>query len=167
MTDSSRFFQRVAVVTGGASGIGAAIAAQLIAEGASVVIADIDDSQFSRLLDAHGTVQLASMRCDVTNGAELDAVIKLAEDRFGGLDLMFNNAGMGVVPARVTEADPAVWHRVMAVNLDSVFYGCRSAIPALRRRGGGAIVNTASICGLGDASSLRARPSRSDGGCDG
>ena len=149
MKSVQRFSGRVAVVTGGASGIGAAIVTQLLAEGASVVIGDIDPARAAELIGQNGAERLAFQRCDVKAGTDLEALIKLAEEKFGGLDLMFNNAGTGVVPARVTEADPADWHRVMAVNVDSVFYGCRHAVPALRRRGGGAIVNTASICGLG------------------
>jgi meso-butanediol dehydrogenase / (S,S)-butanediol dehydrogenase / diacetyl reductase len=142
-----RFDGKVAAVTGGAAGIGAAIAAQLIAEGASVVIGDIDAGGAAVAAALDGT-RAVFIRCDVTIAEDLQALVHAAEIRFGGLDLMFNNAGIGHLPARAPDLDPATWHKVTAVDLDSVYYGCRAAVPALRRRGGGAIVNTASISGL-------------------
>jgi meso-butanediol dehydrogenase/(S,S)-butanediol dehydrogenase/diacetyl reductase len=142
-----RFEHKVAAVTGGAAGIGAAIAAQLIAEGGCVVIGDIDVRGEAVAANLDGS-RAIFIRCDVTESRDLEALVQLAESRFGGLDLMFNNAGIGHLPTRAPDLDSATWHKVTAVDLDSVFYGCRAAIPALRRRGGGSIVNTASISGL-------------------
>lgn len=156
MSSQHRFKGKIAVVTGGVSGIGAAIALQLAKEGAAVVIGDLDEAKAAQFLGSVNGDGLVFQRCDVTRAADLTALVATAEERFGGLDLLFNNAGIGLVPARVSEADPDVWHRVIAVNLDSVFYGCRAAVPALRRRGGGAIVNTASISGLGGDYGLHA-----------
>jgi meso-butanediol dehydrogenase/(S,S)-butanediol dehydrogenase/diacetyl reductase len=147
MSGMRRFENKVAAVTGGAAGIGAAIAEQLVAEGACVVIGDID-IRGEAVAAALGKTRAIFVHCDVTQAADLETLVGLTESRFGGLDLMFNNAGIGHLPTRAPDLDPATWHRVTAVDLDSVFYGCRAAVPALRRRGGGAIVNTASISGL-------------------
>ena len=84
---------------------------------------------------------------DVSNLAEVEALMNAAVDRFGKLDVVFNNAGVGAY-GKTPDLDPAMWHQIIAIDLDSVFYGCRAAIPHLRRGGGGAIVNTASISGL-------------------
>jgi meso-butanediol dehydrogenase / (S,S)-butanediol dehydrogenase / diacetyl reductase len=83
----------------------------------------------------------------VTDADAVDALMQHAVDRHGRLDVVFNNAGIGVY-GKTPDIDPALWHHVIAVDLHSVFYGCRSAIPRMRAGGGGAIVNTASISGL-------------------
>ena len=142
-----RFENKVAAVTGGAAGIGAAIASQLVAEGACVIIGDID-ARGQALADALGGTRAIYLSCDVTAAGNLENLVRLAETTFGGLDLMFNNAGIGHFPTRSLDLDPETWRQVMSVDLDSVFYGCRAAVPAMRRRGGGSIVNTASISGL-------------------
>src|SRR6185295_3283040 len=84
---------------------------------------------------------------DVTDLAQVEALMQAAVDRYGRLDVVFNNAGVGAY-GRTPDLDPETWHHVLNVDLHAVFYGCRAAIPHLRRAGGGAIVNTASISGL-------------------
>jgi meso-butanediol dehydrogenase/(S,S)-butanediol dehydrogenase/diacetyl reductase len=84
---------------------------------------------------------------DVTKIEQVDKLVQTAVDRFGRLDVIFNNAGIGTY-AQTPDMDPAMWHLVIDVDLNSVFYGCRAAIPHFRKSGGGAIVNTASISGL-------------------
>src|SRR6185436_4239911 len=86
-------------------------------------------------------------RVDVTDAAAVEALMHAAVERFGRLDVVFNNAGIGVY-GKTPDLDPALWHHVINVDLHSVFYGCRAAIPIFRRGGGGTIINTASISGL-------------------
>lgn len=135
---------RVAVVTGAASGIGAATARRFHAEGAHLVLADLDEAGgggLARELDA------AFQRTDVADLAEVERLMNGAAERLGRIDVVFNNAGIGAY-GKTPDLDPETWHRVIAVDLHSIFYGCRAAIPHLRRSGGGVIVNTASISGL-------------------
>jgi meso-butanediol dehydrogenase/(S,S)-butanediol dehydrogenase/diacetyl reductase len=136
----------VGIVTGGASGIGAATVRRLVAEGARVVVSDLDEALGRALADECGD-RAAFERADVRESDDLESLCSAAVDRFGDLHVLVNNAGIGAY-GRAPDLDPAVWRNVVAVDLDSVFYGCRAAIPHMRRSGGGAIVNTASISGL-------------------
>ncbi len=145
-----RFDGQVAIVTGGASGIGAATLRRLADDGAAVVCADIDDERGQAVVaDIAARGATAWFRhCDVAVLAELEATVAETLGRFGGLDIMHNNAvwsGGGWI----ADLDPEVWQRSIQVMLTAVFYGCRAAIPALIARGGGAIVNTASIEAFG------------------
>ncbi|MBX3025063.1 SDR family oxidoreductase [bacterium] len=142
-----RLAGRVAIVTGGASGIGAATLRRLAADGAAVVCADINDDLGEQVVASIGA-RAAYRHCDVGEPADLAATVAFAEERFGGLDIIHNNAiwsGGGWVH----EIDVEIWRRSLQVMLDGVFYGCKAALPALLRRGGGAIVNTASIEAFG------------------
>jgi meso-butanediol dehydrogenase/(S,S)-butanediol dehydrogenase/diacetyl reductase len=142
-----RFEGRVAVVTGGASGIGAASVRLLAAEGALVVIADLNEGLGRAMVAELGEARALFHRCDVAVRAEVEALIEAAVGRFGRIDILFNNAGIGAF-AETPDLEPETWERVIAVDLNAVFYACRAAIPHMRRTGGGAIVNTASISGL-------------------
>ncbi len=138
---------KVAIVTGGASGIGAATLRRLAADGASVVCADINDEAGAQVVAEIGA-RAAYCHCDVGELPQVEAVVAFAVERFGGLDIMHNNAiwsGGGWVH----EIDPEIWQRSLQIMLTAVFYGCRAAIPEMLRRGGGAIVNTASIEAFG------------------
>lgn len=133
---------RVAIVTGGASGIGRATALLFAKEGAKVVVADIDAAGASALaLEIGG----AAVQADVSKPEDCARVVQTAVDAFGGLHVLFNNAG---IIRRTTALDLEVeeWDRVMAVNVRSVFLMCKYAIPAMKD--GGAIVNTGSGWGL-------------------
>jgi meso-butanediol dehydrogenase/(S,S)-butanediol dehydrogenase/diacetyl reductase len=145
-----RFAGKVAIVTGGASGIGAATLRRLASEGAAVVCADIDDARgegvAKEIEQAGGRAR--HRHCDVGSLAELEAVVDFACRELGGLDIMMNNAvysGGGWV----AQIDPGEWDKSLHIMLTAVFYGCRAAIPALLERGGGSIVNTASIEAFG------------------
>ena len=146
----NRFADKVAFVTGAAGGIGRATALAFAREGASVVVADVDEqanTETARLIEADGGRAMA-VRCDVTQAGDLQAALAAAVDTFGGLDVAFNNAGIEqpTTPAAdITEAD---WDRVIAVNLRGVYLSMKHEIPLMLRRGGGAIVNTSSGAGV-------------------
>jgi len=142
-----RFEDKVAVITGAASGIGAATARLLVREGAAVVLADVSEAAGHALAEQLGDEQAMFHRCDVADRASVEELIEHAIRRFTRIDVLFNNAGIGCF-GQTPELDPETWARVIAIDLNSVFYACRAAIPHMRRTGGGAIVNTASISGL-------------------
>ena len=142
-----RFDGRIAVVTGGTSGIGAATARELVSEGARVVIAARRREPGIELAKELGQERAIFHRCDVAVQSQVEELIAATEEAFGGLDILINNAGVACVGS-TPDLDPAVWQRTIAVNLNSVFYACKAAIPRMRKRGGGSIVNVASISGL-------------------
>jgi meso-butanediol dehydrogenase/(S,S)-butanediol dehydrogenase/diacetyl reductase len=137
-----RFTGKVAIVTGAASGIGAALTKLLASEGAKVLAADLDKNILETSTD-----NVATFWCDVTQPQQVNAMIEEAITKFGRVDLLFNNAGTGSF-GETPDVDDETWNRVFAVNVDAVMYACRAAIPHMRRQGGGAIINTASISGL-------------------
>lgn len=138
------FQDKAAIVTGGASGIGAATVRRLSAGGARVLICDLNAEAGAALAAETG----ASFRqVDVGDPTQIEAMVAGAEDAFGGLDILINNAGVGSF-GETPDLAPETWRQVMAIDLDAVFHACRLAIPLMRRGGGGAIVNTASISGL-------------------
>jgi 3alpha(or 20beta)-hydroxysteroid dehydrogenase len=148
MGDAGRLAGRTALITGGARGQGAAHGLRLAEEGAAVVLGDV--------LDAEGEAHAEALRAaghrahylhlDVTAPADWAAAVETAEERCGQLDILVNNAGVVRVAAIVDETDDG-WQTTMAVNATGVFYGMRAALPALRRAGGGSIINVASIYG--------------------
>ena len=141
-----RFAGKRAVVTGGASGIGRATALRLVDEGAEVWIGDIDEAGGREVAEtSNGRIHF--LRTDVTLTADIEALMAAA-DAAGGLDVVFNNAGAGGSRARIDEISAEDWDRTQALLLRSVAMGIRYAAPLMTARGGGAIVNTASIASL-------------------
>jgi meso-butanediol dehydrogenase/(S,S)-butanediol dehydrogenase/diacetyl reductase len=146
---AGRFEGRVVLITGAASGIGAASARRFAGEGAALVLGDVNEEGLATLrgrLEASGA-RVESAATDVADRAQVEALTGRAVSAFGRLDVVFNNAGIGAF-GRTPDLDPEVWRRTFDVDVHSVFYGCRAAIPVMREGGGGAIVNTASISGL-------------------
>ena len=136
---------KVTVITGAASGIGAATARRFAQEGARLVLGDLNEAGVAELARELGAAAFRAL--DVTDPLQMQALMQTAVERCGALHVVFNNAGIGGF-GTAPDLDIDMWKRVIEVDLYSVFYGCKFAIPHLRRTGGGAIVNTASISGL-------------------
>jgi NAD(P)-dependent dehydrogenase (short-subunit alcohol dehydrogenase family) len=142
-----RYAGKVALVTGAAGGIGQATSRRLAAEGARVLLADLPGAGLEQAAAALGRQGLACPT-DVTRSEEMERAVATAERELGGLDFLVNNAGIEGVVAPIESYPLDVFERVLAVNVRGVFLGMRHAAPALRRRGGGAIVNLASVAGV-------------------
>jgi NAD(P)-dependent dehydrogenase (short-subunit alcohol dehydrogenase family) len=138
---------KVAVITGAASGIGRATLDRFVDEGARVLAADVQTGAFDELAKTHGDSVLCR-KCDVTDERDIAAAMQAAVDAWGGLDIVFNNAGSGGSIATIDEINADEWDRTQALLLRSVALGIRHASTHMKVRGGGAIVNTASIAGL-------------------
>jgi 3-oxoacyl-[acyl-carrier protein] reductase len=141
---------KVAVVTGGSRGIGHAIARALLRGGASVVITGTkQETVDAGVHELEGEVQGAQVhgvRADVRKYAEVEKLMAGAAQRFGGLDILINNAGVGMFRS-VADMSVDEWHTVIDTNLTGVFYCCHAAIPHMRKRGGGWIINISSLAG--------------------
>jgi NAD(P)-dependent dehydrogenase (short-subunit alcohol dehydrogenase family) len=146
-----RLENKVALITGGGSGIGRQSALLFAREGAAVVVADVNDEdgrETAALVTAAGG-RAEYCRADVSQAADCERMVAVAEQRFGRLNVLFNNAG--IMHAKDDDAistEESVWDLTMAINAKGVFFGCKYGIPALRRAGGGSIINTASFVAL-------------------
>lgn len=140
----------VAIVTGAGAGIGQSISLRLAREGATVIVADVDEQAAAKTVALIETDagQAAYVHVDVAVDAEVQALVAFAESRFGGLDVLVNNAGIAPWPF-FPDAEPAHWGRTLDVNLRGPMLGIHFASEAMGRHGGGAIVNIASIAGIG------------------
>lgn len=143
----TRLDRKVALVTGGASGLGRAIAQRLASEGAYVVITDVQTELGTQVAAEGGFTFLEHDVCDEQRWAH---IIQTVEDRWGGLHILVNNAGIVGQMEHASPEDTALasWRRIFAVNVEGVFLGCRAGIGAMRRSGSGSIVNVSSIAGL-------------------
>lgn len=162
-----RLQDKVALITGASSGIGRETALLFAAEGACVVVADVNDA------DGNETVEMARAQggkavyahADVSKAADCENMVSVAEKEFGKLNVLFNNAGiMHGSDDNAMTTEESVWDLTMAINLKGVFLGCKYGIPALQRAGGGSIINTASFVALMGAATPQIAYTASKGG---
>jgi len=146
-----RVKDKVAVVTGAGSGMGLAIARLLVEQGAKVVAADWHGEAVATAAAAIGG-SIVPMTVDVSDEAQCSGMVDRAVAEFGRIDILVNNAGVMDLFASVADVDNQTWRRVLAVNLDGPMYAMRRAVPLMLGQGGGAIVNIASVAGLGGGS---------------
>jgi len=143
-----RLKDKTALITGGGGGIGRATAQLFAQEGASVVVVDVVDTageETAGMVREQGG-QAHYVHADVTSAADCARMVASAEDTYGALHVLFNNAGVMLSEdGDAVDTDEAIWERTLRVNLTGVFLGCKFGIPALRRAGGGSIINTASF----------------------
>jgi NAD(P)-dependent dehydrogenase (short-subunit alcohol dehydrogenase family) len=144
---------KVAIITGGGSGIGRATAQLLALEGAAIVVADISEDggrETVNLIQGHGG-EASFIKTDVTNTEQVTAMVEHAVDTFGGVDIHFANAGSPGADKLLVEWTDEEWNQVISVNLTGVFLCCRSVLPAMAGRGGGSIVVTSSAAAIANA----------------
>jgi NAD(P)-dependent dehydrogenase (short-subunit alcohol dehydrogenase family) len=150
---SMKFSGQVAVVTGAAAGIGRATAQAFAAEGLKVVVSDVDvsggESTVGLICEAGG--EAVFVRCDVSKEADVQALMAAVVDNYGRLDYAFNNAGIEIEKGKLNEGSEAEFDAIMGVNVKGVWLCMKYQLPLLLAQGGGAIVNTASVAGLGAA----------------
>jgi NAD(P)-dependent dehydrogenase (short-subunit alcohol dehydrogenase family) len=162
-----RLSGKVALITGGGSGIGRETSLLFAREGAKVVVTDINAEPAAETVtqvEADGGTAI-SLAADVSKAEDCERMIQAAEETFGDLHVLFNNAGiMDARDADAVETDEEVWDLTMAINLKGVFLGCKYGIPALRRSGGGSIINTASFVALLGAATPQLAYTASKGG---
>ena len=144
---AGRLDGKVALITGGASGIGLGTVQLFVAEGAQVVAADIQDEK-GAMLEKRFPGQVAYAHCDVTSEAEIEAALQKAKSEFGGLDILFNNAGISDRMTSIGEITADGWSWIFDILVRGPALGMKHAVPLMLERGGGSIINTASIAGL-------------------
>ena len=142
---------KVAIITGGGSGIGQAAATLFAREGAAVVVLDYDAAGAAVTVDAITSAggRALAVQANVADPAQVEVAVRAAVTAFGGVDILFNNAAV-LIFGNIEETSPAEWQRVMDVNINGVYYCSRAVLPAMRARGGGAIINMSSSTGAHD-----------------
>jgi NAD(P)-dependent dehydrogenase (short-subunit alcohol dehydrogenase family) len=139
---------KVAIITGGAGGIGKAAANVFISEGAEVIIMDLDEDSLIKTCEEIGSNRISYFAGDVTKPDDNNSVVELAKERYGGLDIFLANAGVAGDITTIEEYDEDQFDHVMAVNAKGPFLGLQSAIPAMKLRGGGSFIITSSTAGV-------------------
>lgn len=146
MSEPGRLAGKVAIVTGGLSGIGRAIVERFLAEGAIVTVADLREDVVTAAKEIDE--RLDGVQVDVGDATQVESAVATVVERHGGLDVLCNNAGVSGIPGPLTDTDPEVFDQVVRVNLRGAFLGMKYGIPAMLASGGGSVVNTASGAGL-------------------
>jgi NAD(P)-dependent dehydrogenase (short-subunit alcohol dehydrogenase family) len=159
---AGRLDGKVAVITGGCSGIGLATVRRFLEEGAQVVVGDLDDAKGEQLAQEAG---LTYVHVDVTDKEQVDALFATAKDTYGSVDIAFNNAGISPPEDdSILDTDLDAWRRVQEVNLTSVYLCCKAALPYMLEQGKGSIINTASFVAVMGAATSQISYSASKGG---
>jgi 3-oxoacyl-[acyl-carrier protein] reductase len=145
-----RLPNRVALITGSASGIGRASALLFAREGAKIGVADVDERGGQETVDEIKKQGGSAIfiKTDVTNAEDMERMVETTVSHFGRLDVLFNNAGVGTAFFPLEQVEEGLWDKIMAINTKSVYLGCKYAIPVMKNQGGGVIVMTASISGV-------------------
>lgn len=162
-----RLEKKVALITGAASGIGRETALLFAAEGAAVVVADVNDAAAAETAEAVEKAggRATCVHADVSQAGDCEGMVRHAEEAHGRLDVLFNNAGiMHADDGDAVDTSEEIWELTMGINLRGVFLGCKYGIPALRRSGGGSIINTASFVALVGAATPQLAYTASKGG---
>jgi len=160
-----RLANKVALITGAGQGIGRETALLFAQEGAKVVVADINLAAAQAVVAEIGGGNAIAVQADVSKAADSAAMVAAAEEAFGALHILFNNAGiMHSQDDNAMTTDEAIWDLTMNINLKGVFFGCKYGIPALQRAGGGSIINTASFVALLGAATPQIAYTASKGG---
>ena len=156
----ARLDGKVAVITGAASGIGEGTARRFAEEGAQLVIADVQEEQLGEVArsinEAAGDEVCLPVSADVRNSEDVQGMLNAAVERFGGVDIVYNNAGIGRNEGNVRDCPEELFDRIIDINLKGVWLGIKHSIPLLEARGGGSIISTASIAGLTGLSGIGA-----------
>lgn len=147
MPNSPRLAGKITLVTGAASGFGAGIARAYAREGATVVLADLNEEGARSVARDCGGLSVA-VRCDVTQRADIDAAVQLVRERFGRLDVVVNNAGWTHRNRPLLEVDEETFDRVFDINVKSIFHMTHAVVPLMRAQGGGVILNVGSTAGI-------------------
>lgn len=147
---------KVAVITGGAGGIGVEAARLFAAQGAAVLLADLDKAGLQRACDAANSNRVSFLVADVTRLEENQAIMATATERYGGVDILLANAGIEGEVQSIQDYDEKQFDAVMAVNVKGPFLGLKAAIPEMEKRGGGSIIITSSVAGLKGAAHFSA-----------
>ncbi len=145
-----RLLNKVGLITGSGSGIGRASAVLFSQEGARICVADIDKEGGQQTVDSMKQKGLDAIfvHTDVTKASDVERMVKVTLDHYGKLDILFNNAGIGMPFMPIEQIEESLWDKIMDSNVKGTFLGCKYAIPAMKRQGGGVIINTASISGV-------------------
>jgi 3-oxoacyl-[acyl-carrier protein] reductase len=145
-----RLSSKITLITGSGSGIGRASAVLFSREGAKVSVTDIDKESGQQTVDLikRDGGDAIFIQADVTEASEVEKTVKTTLDHYGKLDVLFNNAGVGMPFMPIEQVGEDLWHRIMDINVKGIFLGCKYAIPVMKRQGGGVIINTASISGV-------------------
>ncbi len=139
---------RITVITGGAGGIGLAAATRFVAEGSKVLLVDLDEGPLRQAVATLGAEHASCVRADVTRPEDVERYVRAAVERYGGIDVLLNNAGFEGAVKPIPEYPIEVFDRVIEVNVRGVWLGLRSVIPEMAKRGGGSIIITSSVAGI-------------------
>lgn len=150
----SRIAGKVAVITGGAGFIGKAAAKLFVAEGADVLLVDLDEDALKSACEEIGSNRVSFSVADITRAEDNHAMIATAEERYGGVDILLANAGIEGDVKSIVDYDEARFDQVMAVNVKGPFLGLKATIPAMTKRGGGSIIITSSVAGVGGSANV-------------